>query len=215
MPLGSNFLVHSLIVAAGAFGGLYEHSGYDFALALREPAEGRTPGRLRLALAKMISSDEILFGEDASLLRFGPEGISAISVMAVGNAAPQEVLGYVVSGSVAPGEIVSLYGVGLGPQTGAGAEFDSTGKISAKLAGTQVFFDGVAVPLLYAGTNQINAVVPFAAGDRPTTTLTVQTPAGSSSSTVLKIVAADPALPGVFDTYSAPIFPWSSIRTGA
>ena len=57
VPLGSNFLVHSLVVASGAFGGLYEHSGYDFSLALREPADGRKPGGLRLALAKMVSSE--------------------------------------------------------------------------------------------------------------------------------------------------------------
>ena len=57
VPLGSNFLVHALIVAAGAFGGLYEHSGYDFARALREPEEGDSPGRLRLALARMVSSE--------------------------------------------------------------------------------------------------------------------------------------------------------------
>jgi sterol desaturase/sphingolipid hydroxylase (fatty acid hydroxylase superfamily) len=56
-PLGSNFLVHSLVVTAGSFGGLYEHSGYDFALALREPSDGHVPGRLTLALAKMISSE--------------------------------------------------------------------------------------------------------------------------------------------------------------
>jgi len=57
VPLGTNFLVHSLVVTGGAFGGLYEHSGYDFSLALREPKDGRAPGRLRLALAKMISSE--------------------------------------------------------------------------------------------------------------------------------------------------------------
>ena len=57
VPLGSNFLVHALIVTGGAFGGLYEHSGYDFARALREPAEGHSPGRLRLALARMVSSE--------------------------------------------------------------------------------------------------------------------------------------------------------------
>jgi len=57
VPLGSNFLIHSLVVTSGAFGGLYEHSGYDFSLALREPKDGRAPGRLRLALARMISSE--------------------------------------------------------------------------------------------------------------------------------------------------------------
>ena len=57
VPLGSNFLIHSLVVTSGAFGGLYEHSGYDFSLALREPKDGSAPGRLRLALARMISSE--------------------------------------------------------------------------------------------------------------------------------------------------------------
>src|SRR5208283_723035 len=57
VPLGSNFWVHALVVTSGAFGGLYEHSGYDFARALRERQEGRAPGRLRLALAKMVSSE--------------------------------------------------------------------------------------------------------------------------------------------------------------
>ncbi|ARN81316.1 sterol desaturase family protein [Methylocystis bryophila] len=57
VPLGTNFLVHSLVVASGAFGGLYEHSGYDFSLTLRESGDGRAPGRLRLALARMISTE--------------------------------------------------------------------------------------------------------------------------------------------------------------
>lgn len=33
---GTNFVFHALIVSAGAYGGVYEHSGYDFGLALRE-----------------------------------------------------------------------------------------------------------------------------------------------------------------------------------
>ncbi len=57
VPLGSNFLIHALVVTSGAFGGLYEHSGYDFSLALREPKDGSARGRLRLALARMISSE--------------------------------------------------------------------------------------------------------------------------------------------------------------
>jgi len=48
---GSDMLFHSLVVSAGAFGGLYEHSGYDFSLSLRGC------GGLRAVLAKMISSE--------------------------------------------------------------------------------------------------------------------------------------------------------------
>jgi hypothetical protein len=32
---GADVLFHSLIASLGAFGGLYEHSGYDFAVPLR------------------------------------------------------------------------------------------------------------------------------------------------------------------------------------
>ncbi len=146
------------------------------------------------------AGDQILFGQAGSLLRFGPEGLAGISVLGVGNAVPQQA-GYTVSGAVAPGEIVSLYGVALGPPVGAGAQLDSAGKITSTLAGTQAVFDGVPAPLLYAGANQINAVVPFAVGDRATTTVEVRTSAGRSSSTVLKVVAADPALPAVLDPH--------------
>jgi sterol desaturase/sphingolipid hydroxylase (fatty acid hydroxylase superfamily) len=54
---GSNVIFHSLIVSAGAFGGLYEHSGYDFSRALRERADGRPVGRLRKSLGKLASSE--------------------------------------------------------------------------------------------------------------------------------------------------------------
>jgi sterol desaturase/sphingolipid hydroxylase (fatty acid hydroxylase superfamily) len=52
---GSNVLFHALVVSAGAFGGLYEHSGYDFSLALKHE-DGGVPGRARAFLAELISS---------------------------------------------------------------------------------------------------------------------------------------------------------------
>ena len=76
-------------------------------------------------------------------------------------------------GTVAPGEIVSVFGVGLGPDQPALAQPSSSGLVSTRLGGTQVLFDGVAAPLLYVGPNQINAVVPY--GVRaPVTQITVQ-----------------------------------------
>jgi sterol desaturase/sphingolipid hydroxylase (fatty acid hydroxylase superfamily) len=54
---GSNVLFHALVVAAGAFGGLYEHSGYDFSLALQRRGEDEEPlGRARAFVSKLISS---------------------------------------------------------------------------------------------------------------------------------------------------------------
>jgi len=47
---GMNFVFHALIVSAGAYGGVYEHSGYDFGLVLRK-AEG-----WRRILGEMLST---------------------------------------------------------------------------------------------------------------------------------------------------------------
>jgi uncharacterized protein (TIGR03437 family) len=66
-----------------------------------------------------------------------------------------------VSGSVSPGEIISIFGSGLGPATGAVAVLDSAGRIPMSLAGVTLTFDGIPAPLLYAQANQINAIVPF------------------------------------------------------
>jgi len=49
---GSNLVFQSLIAGLGAIGGLYEHSGYDFSVALREKG-----GRLNAMLAKMLTSE--------------------------------------------------------------------------------------------------------------------------------------------------------------
>jgi sterol desaturase/sphingolipid hydroxylase (fatty acid hydroxylase superfamily) len=53
---GSNLLFHALVVSAGAFGGLYEHSGYDFSCVLRESPATGAARRLGAILAKLLSS---------------------------------------------------------------------------------------------------------------------------------------------------------------
>lgn len=54
---GSDLAFHSFLVAAGAFGGLYEHSGYDLSLGLTRRAEaGGVKGRLFGLLAHALSS---------------------------------------------------------------------------------------------------------------------------------------------------------------
>jgi len=50
---GSDIVFHSAVVVSGALGGLYEHSGYDFSLGLRNSGGGW----LRMWLAKLSSSE--------------------------------------------------------------------------------------------------------------------------------------------------------------
>ncbi|HLK22014.1 MAG TPA: SBBP repeat-containing protein, partial [Bryobacteraceae bacterium] len=63
-----------------------------------------------------------------------------------------------VSTTVAPGELVSLYGIGIGPAVPVSAKL-TDGAAPNVLSGVQVVFDGAAAGMLYAGPNQINAVV--------------------------------------------------------
>ncbi|MGI8743133.1 MAG: SBBP repeat-containing protein [Bryobacteraceae bacterium] len=67
-------------------------------------------------------------------------------------------------GPLAPGEIVSLFGPGIGPDEPASARPDASGKMPTTLSNTSVLINGAAAPLLYVSKNQINAVVPFAVG---------------------------------------------------
>jgi len=63
--------------------------------------------------------------------------------------------------SVAPGEVVVIFGANLGPTELTNLQLDDAGRVARSLSGTQVFFDGVAAPLLYTSSNQLGAVVPF------------------------------------------------------
>jgi uncharacterized protein (TIGR03437 family) len=65
-----------------------------------------------------------------------------------------------LSGPVAPGELVVVYGSGLGPGRLAGPQVNSSGHLSANVAGTQVLFNGEAAPLVYTRADQVAAIVP-------------------------------------------------------
>jgi len=65
------------------------------------------------------------------------------------------------AGAIAPGEIVSIFGAGLGPGAPAFEQIGPDGRVSTELAGVKVYFDSTLAPLLYAQSNQVNAIVPW------------------------------------------------------
>jgi uncharacterized protein (TIGR03437 family) len=62
---------------------------------------------------------------------------------------------------VAPGEIISLYGVNLGPEDLVVSESLIDGRFPTDLAGTRVLIGGIAAPLLFVRTDQAGAIVPY------------------------------------------------------
>ncbi len=92
-----------------------------------------------------------------SRVQFGSGGWTAPACLSndVLNAATQS-----GSGGIAPGELVTLTGFGIGPDIGVVYQPDAQGNVPTQLAGVQVLFDGVPVPVLYAQSRQINAIAP-------------------------------------------------------
>jgi len=80
-----------------------------------------------------------------------------------------------LSGPVAPGEIVTLFGAALGPAS--------------------VLFDGTPAPILYAGPNQINLIAPYAIQSKASTQ--VQIMQGSQAVAQLQVPVVDTS-PAIF-----------------
>ncbi|MGO9258028.1 MAG: BACON domain-containing protein [Bryobacteraceae bacterium] len=85
-----------------------------------------------------------------------------------------------VQGSVAPGEIATIFGVGIGPQ-------------SPNSPPTQVFFDQTPATLIYASPSQVNAVVPSQVAGNPIVNVQVMND-GQSTAWTIPVAAASPAI---------------------
>jgi len=74
---------------------------------------------------------------------------------------------------IAPGEVISLAGFGIGPEQGISYQPGPGGAAPLQLGGVQVLFDGQAAPLLYVQSQQINALAPFELATRTSTNVQV------------------------------------------
>jgi uncharacterized protein (TIGR03437 family) len=152
-------------------------------------ANDPTPILLRLNVAgtqlSATASIPVLLQTDLG----GPQP-GAMSISAVTNAASG------AATSVAPGEIVTLYGKGLGPADLAYFQFID-GAIPTELAGVQILFNGIAAPLIYVRENQSAAIVPYGISVFGQTTVRVEVGSNGtvSPAVTLPITAT---LPGVF-----------------
>jgi uncharacterized protein (TIGR03437 family) len=100
--------------------------------------------------------------------------------------------------TITPGEIVVLYGSGIGPATLV-ANQPVGGYFGTQLAGTTVTVGGLSAPLIYTSGNQVAAIVPYSVigGTSPNITVTYK---GNSLTANLPVVAA---APGVFTADSS------------
>jgi uncharacterized protein (TIGR03437 family) len=101
------------------------------------------------------------------------------------------------TGQLSPGEIITIFGTGLGPAIPVLGGTSGLTAYGTQLAGVQVLIGGVAAPILYVSANQINAIVPFGSNTLDSAKLIVTNGGVPSEPALLGIV---PATPGVFTT---------------
>jgi uncharacterized protein (TIGR03437 family) len=167
------------------------------------PASGTTPSALSIALnptvvstlaagtytgAVTISSPSVPNGNQVVnvTLTVTPPGAPAVG--AVVNAASNQ------PGAIVPGELVSIYGTGIGPATAVDLQLLANGNVATTLGNTSVTFDGIAAPLTFVSANQINAIVPYEVAGRATTTMVVQRAGVNSPSISIRVTDTAPSI---------------------
>ena len=128
-----------------------------------------------------LSNAVVVYGNSASPQTAGTPAIS--TVVNSGSFLP---------GAVSPGELITIFGANLGPSAEEQGTVSSD-VVANTLQNTQILIGGVAAPILYASSTQINTVVPFAASGT-STQVQVMYQGQPIASATLSVQAASPAL---------------------
>jgi uncharacterized protein (TIGR03437 family) len=91
-----------------------------------------------------------------------------------------------LGGAVAPGELVSIFGTGLGPLWPTSFKV-SDGKIADHLATVQVLFDGRPAAITAISANQINVFVPFGVAGQASTQVIVKVDGVTSAAVTVPV----------------------------
>ncbi len=97
-------------------------------------------------------------------------------------------------GGVAPGEMLAIQGVNLGPAEIAMNSAPAGGVMGVAMAGTQVLFNGIPGPVFYASSAIVTAIVPYAVAGASDVKVKVIYNGKTSAETTLPLVEAAPGL---------------------
>lgn len=121
----------------------------------------------------------------AVLLRLSLNTKSPIFPLAcVGSAASYRI------GPIAPGELVTLFGNGLGPMQGMQSEATARSPFPTTLADVEVTFDGKEAPLLWVQDVQVNAVAPWSLAPGHTTQVCLSYKGSKTNCQTVPVLAA-------------------------
>ena len=94
------------------------------------------------------------------------------------------------AGPVERYQLITVFGSNLGPTTGVAA----TNSTTTSLGGVQVNFNGMAAPMLYVSSTQINVAVPLVSQQQQYSSLQISSAGAVSSMRAVPLVLASPTL---------------------
>ncbi len=97
--------------------------------------------------------------------------------------------------SIAPGQIVTLFGTGMGPTGLTYAALDANNRFPTSAAGARILFNGIPAPMIYASDKQSAAIVPFELAGQATAQVQVEYNGTVSAPMTLPVTGA---MPGIF-----------------
>jgi uncharacterized protein (TIGR03437 family) len=97
--------------------------------------------------------------------------------------------------AVAPLEIVTIFGTGLGPGALTMGALDQNGRLSTNVGSTRVLFDGVPAPIVYTSDGQTSVIVPAEVAGKVFTVISIER---FGSITAVNTASVTPSFPGLF-----------------
>jgi uncharacterized protein (TIGR03437 family) len=96
-------------------------------------------------------------------------------------------------GSIAPGQIITLFGERLAGAALTTAQVNN-GRLSTSLDGTRLLFDGTAAPLVYTSAGQLSAIVPYNVAGKARVRVVLERLGVQSDPVEMTVVEAAPAI---------------------
>ena len=135
------------------------------------------------APAKLIVDDEKLVTANFA----APKQLTSASVVSAAN--------FLLNGGVAPGEIVTIFGLEFGPDALVTSRINpATQNLETVLSDTRIFFDGISAPLIYVSPNQLSAVVPYSVAGKASTRVTVSYNNQTTNALLVPVIESVPSL---------------------
>ncbi|HEX3747768.1 MAG TPA: glycoside hydrolase family 44 protein [Bryobacteraceae bacterium] len=150
-------------------------------------------------LTAIVAQPDIAVAAGALTMVFPANSITMLVVPPAALAVPKPVVQAVTNAAsygaaIAPGQIVDVWGTGLGPTALTNLTLDANGMVSSSLANVRILFDGVPAPLIFVSATQCSAVVPYFGATGATTHVQVEYQGAGSDALAVPVSATAPGL---------------------